>query len=88
MRTDIARDDFAAIKTAGRDVIEHHIQNVWTLAEYIAFINIDVRPGEGGLYDDTAMWAEDGIVTASQLADHLDAACARNIEKSELSAYA
>lgn len=88
MQTAIARTDFDAIQAAGRDVIEHHIQNVWSLEEYIAYMNADVPPGGGGLVSDLAHWAEYDITTASQLGDYLDGACARNVQKSEMSAYA
>ena len=71
-----------------REDIGHHIANVWTLEQYLAFMNRDVAPGEGGLHTDLGAWAQDGIVTAAQLADMLDGACARNVEKSEMSAYA
>lgn len=62
-----------------RDEIEHRIANVWSLAEYIAFINGE----DGNLVSDATLWAQDGITTAAQLADYLDGTCQRAIEKSE-----
>jgi len=64
-----------------REDIQHHIDNVWTIEQYLAFLN---EGAEGmGLFADVAMWAEDGITTAAQLADYLDGCNARNVEKSE-----
>lgn len=81
--SDIARTDYAAIKAAGRDVVQQHIDGVWSLEEYLAYLNNDNAPGDFGLVSDTEHWAEMGVTTAPQLADHLDGACARNVEKSE-----
>ena len=83
MRTAIASTDFAAIKAAGRDVVAHHIENVWSLGEYLAYLNHDNQPGDFGLVSNPEHWAEHGITTASALGDYLDGACARNVEKSE-----
>lgn len=83
MQTAIDRNDYAAIKAAGCDVIAHHIDSVWTIGEYLAYMNHDNGPGDFGLVSDVDFWAADGITTAKQLGDHLDAACARNVEKSE-----
>lgn len=69
-----------------REDIGHHIENVWTLEQYLAFMNHDRGDGDrgGGLHTDLSMWAESGITTASQLGDYLDGACARNVEKSQM----
>lgn len=83
MKTVIASTDFAAIKAAGRDVVQQHIDGVWSLEQYLGFLNHDNGPGDFGLVSDPEHWAEMGITTAPQLADHLDGACARNVEKSE-----
>ena len=65
-----------------RAEIERHIQSVWSLAEYIAFLNKneDAFP----LYDNLEYWAEEGVKTAAQLADYLDGCCAHNVEQSEM----
>lgn len=63
--------------------IDHHIHNVWSLSEYLAWINRE----DTCLVADLAHWAEYGITTAAGLADYLDAACERNVSKSEMSAY-
>ncbi len=70
-----------------REDVSHHIANVWSIGQYLAFLNRDVGTGGGGLHTDLAGWAEDGVTTAPQLADYLDGCCARNVEKSRMSAY-
>jgi hypothetical protein len=69
-----------------REDIEHHIANVWTLEQYIAFMNHDRGDGDrgAGLYPDLSAWAESGVTTAAQLADYIDGCHARNVEKSEM----
>lgn len=67
-----------------REDIRHHVDNVWSLEEYLAFLNRDLTPNDCGLVADLAHWAEYGITTAPQLGDYLDGACARNVEKSEM----
>jgi hypothetical protein len=73
-----------AIRTwpTGRAEIERHIQSVWSLAEYIEFLNKDddVFP----LDDNLENWAEQGIKTAAQLGDYLDGCCAHNVEQSQM----
>lgn len=64
--------------------IEHHIRNVWTLEQYLAFMNQDAGDGGFGLHTDLALWAEDGVTTAAQLADHIDGCNSRNVQKSEM----
>lgn len=67
-----------------REDIRHHVASVWSLEDYLAFLNRDLTPNDCGLVSDLSYWAEDGITTATQLADYLDGACARNVEKSEM----
>ena len=66
-----------------RDAIDHHIQNVWSIEEYLAFLNRDLGDGTSfGLDTDLGHWAEDGITTAPQLADYIGGSHARSVEKS------
>lgn len=67
-----------------RAQVDHNINNVWSLTDYIAYLNRDT---DCPLMSDPAHWAEMNITTAPELADYLDAACERNVEKSALSGY-
>lgn len=64
-----------------RMVINNKITNVWSLPEYLQFLNKDKKVLQ--LTEDLGHWAEMNITTAEQLADYLDASCARNVEKSQ-----
>lgn len=72
-------------------VLEHAIDNVWSLADYLAYMNQQARdkmaanPGLwcSELTEDLAYWAEDGIHTARDLADYLDACFEREVQKSQ-----
>lgn len=66
------------------DQIEHNIANVWSLEEYLAFLNRPIDGHEGNLVTDAAHWADMDIITAAQLADYIGGCCARNVEKSEM----
>lgn len=63
-----------------RAQVQDRIENVWSRAEYIAWLNGDE---DGGLVADPAHWDDMGCTTALDVANHLDGAHARNIEKSE-----
>lgn len=58
-------------------------ENLWTLQEYIDWLN---RPEEGvwkGELMPAEDWAEYNITTASQLGDHLDAEFEKEVRKSQ-----
>lgn len=70
--------------------LEHNINNVWSLADYLAHLNADARKRMAetpGLWcseftEELAHWNESGIHTARDLADYLDACFQREVQKS------
>lgn len=59
--------------------IDHHINNVWTLEEYVDFIN---RDSQGFALAGADHWRSVyGFTTAAELGALLDAECERNLEK-------
>lgn len=57
--------------------IDEHIENDWSLSDYITWIN-EQNPFGFNLTSDLEHWAEGGITTASQLAEYLDKTCEDN----------
>jgi hypothetical protein len=73
---------------AERTAVEHNIDNVWSLADYLNHLNTKAReemaaqPGlwVSELVEDLAHWAEYNITTARGLADYLDACFEKEFE--------
>jgi hypothetical protein len=64
-------------------LVQDLIENVWTLQEYIDWIN---RPEEGVIKGELMAaeeWKVYDITTASQLGDYLDGCYRREVEKAE-----
>lgn len=70
--------------------LEHNIDNVWSLADYLADMNARARaemaatPGlwVSEMTEDLSHWAEIEVYTARDLANYLDACFQREVEKS------
>lgn len=75
--------------------LENNIDNVWSLADYLAHLNADARKRMAetpGLWcseftEDLSHWAEVNITTARDLANYLDACFQREVEKSQWDFY-
>lgn len=71
-------------------VLEHNINNVWSLGDYLAHMNEQARAemaANPGLWcseftEDLAHWNECGIHTARDLANYLDACFEKEVRKS------
>lgn len=71
--------------------LENNIDNVWSLADYLAHLNADARKRMAetpGLWcseftEDLSHWAEANITTARDLANYIDACFQREVEKSQ-----
>lgn len=69
--------------------LNHNIENVWSLADYLAHLNararaeMEANPGMwcSEFTEDLAYWAETGITTARGLADELDACFEKEVRK-------
>lgn len=75
--------------------LENNIDNVWSLADYLAHLNADARKRMAetpGLWcseftEDLSHWAEANITTARDLANYIDACFQREVEKSQWDFY-
>ena len=71
-------------------VLEHNIDHVWSLADYLNDMNTKARAemaANPGLWvsemtEDLSHWAEIGVHTARDLANYLDACFQREVQKS------
>ena len=70
--------------------LEHNIDNVWSLSDYLTHLNTNARAqmaATPGLWvseftEDLSHWAEIEVTTARNLANYLDACFQREVEKS------
>jgi len=82
--------DVKMLNAAEIAALENNIDNVWSLADYLSYLNADARKRMAetpGLWcseftEDLSHWAEVNITTARDLANYLDACFQREVQKS------